>query len=150
MDHYRRASRRPAIPTKTNRSIPRHGADDTISNLADAVISLVPDIQALHRVHRDAERRSAQSGARRRPIIAAETNRSVPRHRSNHALRDLPDAAHFRDVQVPGQVHGNARRPSQLATRRRPVIAVKPNVPFPATVVITPLEISRTRLKSEM
>ena len=70
----------------------------------------------------------------------------VSRDGRDHPVRDLANAmvASIRDVQIPGGIDGDAAGPFN-ARSWQAVVPAGPEVPFPATVVITPFETLRMR-----
>ena len=109
------------------------------------MVILVGDEQVACGVHGDAVG-IVEVGAGGRAVVAAEALRPVPRHGGDHPIRDLADAvAHVGDVQVAGESTATPRGQFNWALVAGPLSPLKPGVPFPATVVITPFETLRMR-----
>ncbi len=107
----------------------------------------VGNVEVARGVHSDADG-LAQLGAGGRAVVAAETKRPVSRHGGDHPVRDFADAVvtAVGNVKVAGGVHGDADGAFNWALVAGPLSPLKPDVPFPATVVITPFETLRMRL----
>src|ERR1019366_9345319 len=126
------AGGRAVVADVAGRPIAGNGSDHPIRDLADAVITIVGNVQVAGWVHGDAGG-SVQLGADGRAVVAAEALRPVSRHGGDHPIRNLADARvkPVGDVQVASRIHSDALGPGQLGAGGRAVVAAVAFYPGP-------------------
>src|SRR5262249_43599936 len=112
-----RESGRAAIAAVTPRSVACHGADETVrGNPADAVVTVVRDVQIARPIHGHAIRTIELRGSGW-AAIAAVTRCFIACHGADETVRgNLADAAvpQVRDVQIARPIHGHTKRNIEL------------------------------------
>src|SRR5439155_95226 len=123
-----RVRRRTAIAQEGVEAIAHHGGDDPRrrSDLANAVVALVRDVQIAARIQRDTDW-AVKARARRRTAIAREVGAAIARHRGDDPCRGLDFAnsmvAVVRDVQIAARIQLDADWAVSARGRRLPPLA---------------------------
>src|ERR1019366_5981285 len=121
---------RTVVAHEARSPVSSHDGDHPVRNLADAIATLLGDVEVASRVHRDGYG-TPQPDAGGRTTV--DVKRAAPRHGGDHAIRHLADASvsSVGDVQVAGSVHRDTPGTAQLSAGGWAVVATEAWRPGP-------------------
>ena len=129
------------VTADTRCAVPRHGGDHSARYLANAAIPLIGYIEVAGCIDGNAGW-SAQLRSGSRTVVAAKSPNAVPRHGADHAIRHLANLVVkvIQNVDIACAIDRYAGWLVQRRVRGWAVSPLKQQLPFPATVVMIPLE----------